>query len=155
MDIEALSAAVRGNSTDLKFDVNKSGKVDGDDRRTWVQDLKKTYFGDSNLDSEFNSTDFVSVFTVGEYEDSAAGNSIWSDGDWNGDSEFTSSDFVVAFQDGGFEKGPRASVSAVPEPSGMVLMLMFSSAMLVRNPRSVSSRFAVTRSSRPSPCTLP
>jgi hypothetical protein len=86
-----------------------------------VAELKKTYFGDANLDGVFNTSDFVSVFQIGEYEDAAAGNSNWSEGDWNGDADFNSSDFVAAFQDGGFEKGPRAAVAAVPEPTSAVL----------------------------------
>ena len=78
--------------------------------------------GDSNLDGEFNSSDFVTVFSAGEYEDELAGNSTWATGDWNGDKDFNSSDFVAAFSDGGYEKGPRA-VAAVPEPSGMIMFL--------------------------------
>jgi hypothetical protein len=46
-----------------------------------------------------------------------------SEGDFNGDQRFGSGDLVTAFQDGGYEKGPRAAVSAVPEPAGIVLLL--------------------------------
>jgi hypothetical protein len=37
---------------------------------------------------------------------------------------FDSSDFVAAFSSGGYEIGPRAAVSAVPEPSSVALLLM-------------------------------
>jgi hypothetical protein len=78
----------------------------------------------TNLDGEFSSADFVTVFQIGEYEDVTAGNSGWGEGDWNGDADFNSSDFVAAFQDGGFELGPRAATSAVPEPGSLVLLAL-------------------------------
>ena len=109
-DIDALSAAVRSGGTDSKFDVSGDGAVTEADRGMWVDSLRKTYFGDSNLDGEFNSGDFVTVFTVGKYESGNAAN--WAEGDWNGDNQFNSSDFVTAFSAGGYEKGPRAAVSA-------------------------------------------
>jgi hypothetical protein len=46
-------------------------------------------------------------------------------GDWDGNQLFTSADFVAAFADGGYEAGPRpGAVSAVPEPSSLVLVLI-------------------------------
>lgn len=96
--------------------------TDPQERADYVRDVLGTWVGDSNLDGEFNSGDFVAVFTAGEYEDTLVGNSSWRTGDWNGDGEFTSSDFVTAFTDGGYERGPRAAVAAVPEPSALVLL---------------------------------
>ncbi|MCA9149956.1 MAG: PEP-CTERM sorting domain-containing protein, partial [Planctomycetales bacterium] len=123
-DIDLLSAAVRNGTGGANFDLNTDGNVDDGDRQIWINDLKKTYAGDANLDGEFNSTDFVEVFQAGEYEDGVAGNSTWATGDWNGDAEFDSGDFVAAFQAGGFEQGPRAGVAAVPEPSSMLLFAL-------------------------------
>lgn len=131
-DIDQLDVAIRGGSHPAKFDLNGDAKVDGADQRVWVIDLKKTYFGDSNLDGEFNSGDFVNVFQRGEFEDNIAGNSSWEDGDWNSDGDFTSGDFVTAFQDGGFEAGPRAAVAAVPEPATLGLLLLGGACCLVR-----------------------
>lgn len=116
-DIDQLSEAVRTGSTRLRFDLNVDGQINAEDRRIWVEDKKRTYFGDANLDGQFNSADFVLVFQAGQYEDSSSLNSNWATGDWNGDQEFTSADFVTAFQAGGYELGPRAAVSAVPEPT--------------------------------------
>lgn len=116
-DIDALSAAVAAGTNVSKFDLNGDAKVDTLDRTKWVSELKKTWFGDANMDLQFTSADFVLVFSAGEYEDEIAGNSGWADGDWNGDGDFNSTDFVIAFTDGGYEAGPRAAVSAVPEPS--------------------------------------
>lgn len=123
-DMDLLSAEVRAGGSTPSYDLNGDGSVNGADREFWVDSLFNTYMGDSNLDGEFNSGDFVFVFQAGEYEDGVAGNSTWATGDWNGDSEFDSSDFVTAFQAGGFEQGPRAAVSAVPEPGTATLLLV-------------------------------
>ena len=85
-------------------DVSADSLVNQSDRSVWVEDLKSTYFGDANLDGEFNSTDFVTVFIAGEYEDGVDGNSVWETGDWNGDGDFNTTDFVLAFQSGGYEQ---------------------------------------------------
>ena len=81
-------------------------------------------YGDSNLDGEFNSSDLVTVFAAGEYEDGIAENSYWTEGDWNSDGDFDSSDLVIAFRDGRYEQGPRVPVNAVPEPTAAVLFLI-------------------------------
>ena len=54
--------------------------------------------GDSNQDGIFNSSDLVTVFQRGEYEDTVLQNSTFEDGDWNGDGDFTTADLVYAFQ---------------------------------------------------------
>jgi hypothetical protein len=120
-DIDALSNVVRLGTNEAKYDVTGDNLVNAADRDTWVNTLKKTYYGDANLDGEFNSADFVVVFTVGKYESNNI--ALWAEGDWNGDTKFDSSDFVTAFQAGGYEVGPRPAVSSVPEPAGALLML--------------------------------
>lgn len=116
-DIDLLSQVVRAGEFQAKYDLDENGLVNSDDRTQWVETLKKTFYGDANLDGEFNTTDFVLVFQQGEYEDSLTENSNWSDGDWNGDAEFNTADFILAFQGGGFEQGPRPAIASVPEPS--------------------------------------
>lgn len=124
-DIDLLTTAVLSGSSEPIFDVNADGTVNGQDRTYWVESLKQTYFGDSNLDGTFTSGDLVAVFQRGEYEDQVVGNSTWEDGDWDGDLEFGSGDFVTAFQAGGYEAGPRGAVAAaVPEPAGSVTALL-------------------------------
>ena len=120
-DIDALSVAIRDGGG-AEFDITGDGVADRQDRIRWVEELNNTYFGDSNLDGEFNSTDFVAVFSAGEYEDDIDGNSTWAEGDWDGSGDFDSSDFVAAFQGRGYEQGPRTP-AAVPEPSGIVIGL--------------------------------
>ena len=120
-DIDLLSQAVREGNDDLRFDLNGDQLVDWDDHEFWVHESKWTYFGDADLDGQFNSADFVFVFTAGEYEDDLVENSGWATGDWDGNADFDTSDFVKAFVDGGYELGPRPHPFAVPEPSAAAL----------------------------------
>ena len=124
-DIDTISEAIRNEQTSTATDLNGDGATNETDRLIWVEALQHTYFGDSDLDGEFSSSDFVRVFSIGEYEDDIDLNSTWGDGDWDGNGDFDSSDFVTAFTSGGFEKGPRAGVAAVPEPNlGMSTLLV-------------------------------
>ncbi|MCA9217776.1 MAG: LamG domain-containing protein, partial [Planctomycetales bacterium] len=84
-DIDLLSAEVRIGDNKPAFDLTGDGAVNNQDRVRWIEELAYTFVGDSNLDGEFNSTDFVVVFTASQYEDGIAGNSTWATGDWNGD----------------------------------------------------------------------
>jgi hypothetical protein len=118
-DVNALNGAIAGMAHPASFDLNADAKVDKSDLTIWVKDLKKTWFGDADLDGEFNSGDFVAVFTLGKYEQDQ--DALWNEGDWSGDRRFNSGDFVAAFTDGGYEKGPRAA-AAVPEPSAIGLL---------------------------------
>ena len=137
-DIDLLS---EGTSVgDPSFDLTGDGVVDRTDRTYWVEYLKGTYFGDANLDGEFNSSDFVQVFQRGHYEDRVLENSGWEDGDWNGDGEFDTADFVLAFQSGGYEAGPRSSVASVPEPTGVLVVLLGMLVGFGRTRRNVKGR---------------
>ena len=120
VDIDQLSAAVLSGQNDAAFDLNGDAVVDGADRDRWVQELKGTWYGDSNLDGEFGTADLVGAFTVGTYETGAPAG--WAEGDWDGNQLFESADLVTAFIDGGFELGPRAATSAVPEPTSGLLL---------------------------------
>jgi hypothetical protein len=129
-DMDLLSAEVRSGSNLSSFDLNGDTVVDDLDRQVWVHDLKQTYFGDSDLNGSFDSTDLVQVLSFGQYEDDSTGNSTWQTGDWDGDGDFVSSDLVTALADGGYEAGPRAAV--VPEPSSLLLLSVTFFAVLSR-----------------------
>jgi hypothetical protein len=116
-DVNMLNAGISAGTNEAALDLNADNAVNRDDLAVWVKDLKKTWFGDANLDNEFNSGDLVIVFQAGKYEQESA--ATWDQGDWNGDLRFNSGDLVSAFQDGGYEKGVRA-VRAVPEPAGLI-----------------------------------
>ena len=120
-DIDELSAVVREGSHPERFDVTDDDLVNDDDRAMWVHELKHTYFGDANLDGEFNTGDFVQVFEAGKYETQQYAG--WAEGDWNGDGVFETGDFVIAFEDGGYERGPMVNAVVVPEPSSALLVI--------------------------------
>ena len=126
VDILAIRIGGRGSKPwwlpDAAFDMNGDSSVNLEDHRVWVKDLAHTWYGDADLDGEFNSSDFVQVFQAGTYETTESAS--WSEGDWNGDGIFTSDDFVTAFADGGYEQGPRTDAAAVPEPAGTLLLLI-------------------------------
>lgn len=132
-DIDAVAQAIRDGDSNVKFDVNGDGQVDGNDHTHFIAVTANTWVGDSNLDGEFNSSDFVSVFTDGLYESGSP--ATWANGDWNGDGFFDSGDFVFAFTDGGYELGPRtAGAQAVPEPTHGVLLLSCALFLLIKRP---------------------
>jgi ELWxxDGT repeat protein len=70
-------------------------------RELWVLTTSRV-IGDVNNDGVFNSSDLVSVFQAGKYEDGIPFNATFEEGDWNGDGDFNTSDLVYAFQAGTF-----------------------------------------------------
>ena len=137
-DIDQLTRIATSGTNEAYYDLNGDQLVDFDDRSFWVKDLKHTWFGDANLDGEFNSGDLVAVFAAGEYQDNIPLNSGWATGDWNGDGDFTSVDFVEAFADGGYEQG-RRQVNAVPEPSPVILFVGVLLRIILRRQPGLSS----------------
>lgn len=120
-DLDEMAVGMVANDT--SYDVDGDGDIDVDDRVFWVNDLATTWMGDSDFDGEFGSADLVAVFQAGKYEADVL--ATWAEGDWNGDQRFGSGDLVAAFQNGGYEAGPfAAELNLVPEPSGILLMLM-------------------------------
>jgi hypothetical protein len=123
-DLQQLTVEIAMQSNDLRFDLDGDELVDNTDRDVWIHDVKLTFFGDANLDGEFNSTDLVAVYMENEYEDAIDLNSTWGTGDFNGDGDFNSRDLVLAFADGGYEVGPRAAAVQVPEPSTIASFIL-------------------------------
>jgi hypothetical protein len=124
-DIDLLSEQSAAETHLAQYDLTGDGLVNQADVNEWAKakDIGYTWIGDSTFDGEFNTADFVRVLGVGKYE---APNTTakWSEGDWNGDGVFGTGDLVAALGDGGFELGPRSDVSAVPEPSAIMLSLL-------------------------------
>ncbi|MCP4189358.1 MAG: PEP-CTERM sorting domain-containing protein [Planctomycetaceae bacterium] len=132
-DIDDLNSVIRGGDFDPKYDLNQDGILNEIDRDVWVRELRRTWYGDANLDQQFDSSDFVIIFAQGQYEDQIELNSGWEDGDWNGDGDFTSSDLVLALADGGYQKGPRENLAVVPEPTtGWLLLIGLVSSLTMR-----------------------
>ncbi|MFC1758006.1 hypothetical protein ACFL2H_04465 [Planctomycetota bacterium] len=116
-DIDTLSSSVRSENHDPQFDLDSNGPVDQQDRRFWVEQCADTYFGDANLDGDFDGSDLTDwgelIFEQGTM-------ASWSDGDFDGDADFDRFDVITAFQTGVFASlspDPVASpVDATPLP---------------------------------------
>ena len=132
-DINLLTNAIASGSEDLMFDVNGDLEVNSVDLTWWVKDLKRTWFGDANLDNEFDSGDLIAVFSAGKYEKDLP--AVWTEGDWDADGRFASGDLVKALGDGGYEAGARVAVAAVPEPAAIQLLILALVSMLAVNRR--------------------
>ena len=80
-DVDVMEAMIRGVPppgywpTTL-FDLNHDQTIDGQDLNVWVHDVMHTWFGDANLDGEFDSHDVVAPFAAGKYEDDILGTPI-------------------------------------------------------------------------------
>ena len=85
LDVDALSRAIIAQSPNLRYDIDQDGDIDTDHLTAWVKDMRRTWFGDANLDGKFNSNDLVNALATGAYEDDVPRNSGWSEGDWDGD----------------------------------------------------------------------
>ncbi len=120
-DVDELIGRVIVSSRDLYYDVDSDGEITSFDLASWIHDLMGTWFGDANLDGEFNTGDLVQVLEAGKYE--TQDYASWSEGDWNGDGVFDTGDLVKALEDGGYELGPRDNPVAVPEPNAVALII--------------------------------
>ena len=110
-DIQLVCSGING--ADNGFDFDGNGILDQNDFAFYIERMFGTSIGDSNLDGQFSSSDLVTVFTAGEYEDGTAGNSTWSEGDWNCDGDFTTTDLVFAFDRGIYVDAAVASTSLI------------------------------------------
>ena len=65
-DVDQLISAMARR--DISYDADGDYVLNREDLRAWVHGSANTYFGDADLDGEFNSSDFVQVFQTGKYE---------------------------------------------------------------------------------------
>ena len=121
-DIDQLTEAIRIGTAEQRFDRDRFGVVDLGDLDFLIKTDLSTWYGDANLDGEFNTGDLVRVFEAGKYETQQ--DAGWREGDWNGDGVFGTGDLVKALEDGGYEMGPSENAPAVPEPGASVLLLV-------------------------------
>ncbi len=106
VDIDLLCVAVGTDAP--QFDLNGDQMIDTKDMSFLLDRVLRVPMGDANLDGVFDSSDLVTIFVAGEFEDGVIGNSGWASGDWNCDREFDSSDLVAAFQAGSYLPGAVA-----------------------------------------------
>jgi hypothetical protein len=122
-DIDDLTQQSASGANDANYDLTSDGSVDLADVNEWISapSIFNSWIGDANLDKEFNSSDLVAVLAAGAYESDV--DAVWSTGDFNGDGRANTGDLVAALAGGGYETGPRTGVAAVPEPSGLLIVL--------------------------------
>lgn len=100
----AQAQSVFATDLDGDGDIDVLSASSEDSKIAWYENR---LIGDANDDGMFNSSDLVSVFQAGEYEDDVPSNSTYDEGDWNADDDFTSLDLVVAFQAGTYADSAR------------------------------------------------
>ncbi len=163
-DVDILANKIGGRPIrpdwlpDAAFDMKGDGVIDMEDHRIWVKDLAHTWFGDANLDGEFNTSDFVHVFQVGKYETQQYAG--WAEGDWDGDGVFDTGDLVIAFHDGGYEKGPKTGCGGGAGAGAWVLLMVGLSLSMVvcrsrcaeLNNHPIRNIVCPDRGSRPAAC---
>ena len=128
VDLDALTRAILGGSSNMAFDFSANGIVDDADRDAWLalaaaENLPngQTYeAGDANLDGAVDGADFA-IWNDHKFTRLAA----WSKGDFNGDGFVDGGDFIL------WNKGKVRSFAAgnpipVPEPgcAGWLGLLM-------------------------------
>ena len=108
-DIDLSLWAINQGVEDELFDLNGDGVVDnltGGDLDQLILYIVKTYYGDANLDGQFNSADIAVVLerasTKTEQQQLRLGRRRL-----NGDGDFDSSDFSFAFGEGGYDQPNR------------------------------------------------
>ena len=115
VDIDELSVAIVGTSADLKYDLDKNGRVDQSDIDAFLahEEVNKL-----NGDSDFNGLVEFADFLVISGGFGGQGRP-WSQGDFVADGAIDFADFLVI--SGNF--GQSAAASAVPEPQAVWLFL--------------------------------
>ena len=98
---------------DIVFDQIDSGTLPTMYADFYIEDFLYTYYGDANLDREFNSADLVVVMQAGLYENGDNDDAGWAQGDWTPptgvatDFDFDSADLVEVFVSPYYENGPK------------------------------------------------
>jgi hypothetical protein len=127
-DLDLLADAINANANEASFDITGDGLVNGADRQEWVEVLKGTAFGDSNLDGQVNAADLNQL--GGNWLITNA--TSWGQGDFNGDGNINASDLNDL--GGNWQFGVNAA--AVPEPSTFLLVLLGLAGLMVRRRRA-------------------
>ena len=123
-DIDLLSVAVQGNSTDTAFDLNEDGTIDSADRDFWIEDLFGTLPGDTDLNKSVDFRDFLTLAANFGLEGG------WADGEFTGDGVIQFPDFVRLAQN--FGLSTEATAQAIPEPtSGALAGIAMLSALIL------------------------
>lgn len=108
-DVNLLCAAIRGEENPSDFDLNDDGLVNIEDQRVWVEDVRGTFFGDTDLNGQVSFADFLTLSA--NFGESEAG---WEHGDFDCNASVGFPDFLQLSASFGSEAD---AVSSVPEPN--------------------------------------
>ena len=89
-DIDLLGQALKNDVSDLRFDLNRDGKISVDDMDVMIHDILNTHYGDANLDLRVDHRD-LEIIQKHMFQHVSS----WSQGDFNLDGAVDGSDFNV------------------------------------------------------------
>ena len=124
-DIDLLSAAVRNGTSDSAFDLTNDGLLTNADREEWIS-IAGVLLGDA----DFSGTVAVSDFLALSRSFGNAGG--WAEGDFDGSGNIAVPDFLTLSRNFGQSTSAAAAVTAVPEPSGLMLLASLAVALPLR-----------------------
>ena len=122
-DVDLLSQAI--GTDELRFDITADALVDLEDHRFWVEDLRGTFLGDTNLDGEVSFRDFLNLAQNFGRESAS-----WGMGDFNGDGTVQFTDFLALAQNFG---AVSENFLPVPEPNPSPCILFVVITLLIRS----------------------
>ena len=122
-DVDELIEVIQTGSNRAEFDMNGDGAMDSLDLNEWLAQAGARNLasgasflpGDANLDGNVDASDF-NIWNENKF---SAGHG-WCGGDFTGDGATDGSDFNAWNEN----KFTSADVTAVPEPGGMLLLLL-------------------------------
>ena len=124
LDINALFGVIRGDGTDLWYDLTADGLVNSGDTDKLIRQILGREYGDANLDGRVDGLDYVEWSL--HYQMTGLG---WEEGDFNGDTIADGLDYNVWSM---YYQGAEAAGVPVPEPAALVLLPAGALALLVR-----------------------
>ncbi len=116
-DVNLLCEAIRNGTNPAIFDLNGDDLVDFDDQRFWVEDLRRTSFGDVDLNGDVSFADFLVLSS--NFGQAATEAANWQSGDHDCDGNVGFTDFLLMSAN----FGQSAEAASVPEPSSKMIAL--------------------------------
>ncbi len=125
-DVDALVADIVAGTNTAQYDLNFDGSVDSDDLDIWLTDAgalnlssgQPYLYGDATLDGLVDGEDFI-AWNAHKFTNTPA----WCSGDFNADGIVDGQDFIIWNAHKFTSSGIITRPAAVPEPSGLALLI--------------------------------